>query len=66
MLEGIVKPSAAIAMGFETMTVVTTSGKVINGLTVSAGDPVVLKDSKGKSHTIPRSDIEEMLSSKKS
>ncbi|WP_166831158.1 PVC-type heme-binding CxxCH protein [Thalassoroseus pseudoceratinae] len=66
LFEGIINPSAAIATGFETMVVVTMEGKVINGLTVSAGDPVVLKDSNGKHHTIPQADIEEMLSSKTS
>ena len=66
LFEGIIRPSAAIATGFETMMVITVEGKVISGLTVSAGDPVVLKDSNGKHHTIPQGDIEEMLSSKTS
>ncbi|MFK8114255.1 MAG: PVC-type heme-binding CxxCH protein [Rubripirellula sp.] len=62
LVEGIVKPSAAISMGFETIQVLTHDGAVINGLTVSAGDPVVLKDGTGKLHTIPKDDIEIMRS----
>ena len=50
--EDILKPHAAIAAGFETMTVLTTKGTVTSGLQVSAGDPVVLKDAAGTVHTI--------------
>ena len=64
LFEGILKPSAAIATGFETMQVVTSEGKVINGLMVSAGDPVVLKDAEGKFHTIAKRDVEIMQSGK--
>lgn len=66
LFEGVINPSAAISTGFETMMVLTTEGRVLSGLTVSAGDPVVLKDSEGKHHTIKQDDIEEMMSSKKS
>lgn len=61
LYEGILNPSAAISTGFETMTVLTTAGKVINGLIVSAGNPVVIKDATGKIHSIPQDDIDEML-----
>jgi putative heme-binding domain-containing protein len=64
LIEGIINPSAAISMGFETMNVLTADGKTISGLTVSAGNPVVLKDGDGKIHTIPQDEIEEMNSSK--
>ena len=64
LFEGILKPSAAISTGFETMQVVTSEGKVINGLMVSAGDPVVLKDAEGKIHTIAKGDVEIMQSGK--
>lgn len=60
LFESILKPNAAISTGFETMTVETTEGKVLSGLLISAGDPVVLKDAKGKFHTISRSNVEEM------
>ena len=64
LFEGILKPSAAISTGFETMQVVTSEGKVINGLIVSAGDPVVLKDAEGKFHSIAKDDVEIMQSGK--
>lgn len=60
LFESILKPSSAISTGFETMTVETVEGKVLNGLLISAGDPVVLKDAKGKFHTISRTDVEDL------
>jgi putative heme-binding domain-containing protein len=59
--EDILKPHAAIAAGFETMTVLTTKGTVTSGLQVSAGDPVVLKDAGGTVHTISRKKIDEIF-----
>ena len=59
--EDILKPHAAIAAGFETMTVLTTKGTVTSGLQVSAGDPVVLKDAAGTVHTISRKKIDEIF-----
>lgn len=66
LFEGIMNPSAAIATGFETISVLTVEGKVINGLLISAGDPVVVKDANGKIHTIPEEDVEEMFNGKTS
>ncbi|MGI9471726.1 MAG: hypothetical protein ACR2NZ_09360, partial [Rubripirellula sp.] len=62
LFEGILRPSAAIATGFETMTVLTVDGQVLNGLMISAGDPVVLKDANGKIHSTAQEDIEQMRS----
>ena len=62
LFEGILRPSAAIATGFETMNVLTIDGQVINGLQISAGDPVVLKDANGKIHSIPEEEIEQVKS----
>jgi len=59
--EDILKPHAAIAAGFETMTVLTTKGTATSGLQVSAGDPVVLKDAVGTVHTISRKKIDEIF-----
>lgn len=64
LFESILKPSAAISTGFETISVVTTEGKVLNGLMISAGDPVVLKDANGKFLTIPRSEVDETFAGK--
>ena len=60
MFEAILKPSAAIATGFETMTVENVNGKKVSGHMISAGDPVVLKDATGKFHSIPKMDVEDM------
>ena len=64
LAEGIINPSAAISMGYETMMVLTEDGETISGLTVSAGDPIVLKDSTGKVHTIAKDNVEGMKSAK--
>ena len=61
--EDILMPHKAIATGFETMSVLTGEGKVISGLQVSAGDPVVLKDVNGVVHAVKRDDIDEIVSS---
>jgi len=66
LFEGILKPSAAISMGFETMKIITVDGKVVSGLVVSAGDPVVIKDADGKHHTFAKDDVDEILTSKTS
>ena len=64
--EDILKPHAAIAAGFETMTVLTNKGTVTTGLQVSAGDPVVLKDATGAFHTISRKNVDDIFPSKTS
>ena len=64
--EDILKPHAAIAAGFESMTVLTNKGTVTTGLQVSAGDPIVLKDATGAFHTIPRKNVDEIFPSKTS
>lgn len=66
LFEDILNPSAAISIGFETIQVMTAKGKILNGLMISGGDPVVLKDSEGKYHSIARKDVEETLSAKTS
>ncbi|MBT6459031.1 MAG: c-type cytochrome [Planctomycetaceae bacterium] len=64
--EDILKPHAAIAAGFETMTVLTDKGTAISGLQVSAGDPIVLKDALGKVHSINRKNTDTIVPSKNS
>lgn len=66
LFEDILNPGAAISTGFETIQVATVKGKILNGLLISAGDPVVLKDAEGKIHSIPKNDVDEMLSLKTS
>jgi hypothetical protein len=55
-------PNAAIATEFETINVLTVDGQVINGLQISASNPVVLKDASGKIHSLPQEDIAQLKS----
>lgn len=64
--EDILKPHAAIAAGFETMTVLTNKGTAMTGLQVSAGDPIVLKDASGTIHSITRENTDTIFPSKNS
>ena len=64
--EDILKPHAAIAAGFETMTVLTNKGTAMSGLQVSAGDPIVLKDASGTIHSITRENTDTIFPSKNS
>lgn len=61
LYEDILKPHAALATGFETMNILTASGKLISGLQVSAGNPVVLKDATGVTHAVDREEIDEIM-----
>lgn len=66
LYEDILMPHAALAAGFETMNVLTADGKVISGLQISAGNPVVLKDATGVIHSIDRDEIEEIMAGRTS
>ncbi|MCP4785320.1 MAG: c-type cytochrome [Fuerstiella sp.] len=58
LLTNIIDPSASIAQGFEGVKIVTTDGKFVTGLILSAGDPLVLKDQNGNRITIAADDID--------
>ena len=64
ILEAIVYPSLHLAEEYPTSSVLTTEGKVLNGLMISASEtgPVTLLDARGKKHIIPRDQIEEIQS----
>jgi putative membrane-bound dehydrogenase-like protein len=57
ILDSILNPSAAIAFGYDTFLVETKDGVLENGFILSEGDQVVLKDTSGKRHVIPASEI---------
>ncbi len=62
LVESILDPSKAISKGYETLSVLTTDGRVISGLVVSQDDSmVVLRDGQDidKLHKIPRANIEQ-------
>jgi putative membrane-bound dehydrogenase-like protein len=58
MLDAILNPSKAIANGYEAWLVETKDGLLESGFLLSDGDAVVLKDTSGKRHVIPASEIE--------
>jgi putative heme-binding domain-containing protein len=60
LVESILKPSAKIAQGYETQMIALKSGKVLSGFVISEnGRQISLRDSQGKTHVIPRDEIEE-------
>jgi putative membrane-bound dehydrogenase-like protein len=64
MLQEILAPSRKIDPQFRNFVVVTTGGKVINGVIASeSATSVTLRQQEGKSETILRKDIEEMNAS---
>ena len=64
LLTSIIDPSASIAQGFEGVNVLTTNGKVVSGLILSEGDPLVLKDQNGNRITLAADDIESRVKMK--
>ncbi len=65
MLLSIIHPSAEIREGYESLTVVTLDGQVINGFVVDENDLVViLRSADGQDHRIARDDIDELQPSR--
>ncbi len=57
-------PSLVIGPGYQATTLATTEGRVLTGLLVEDGaERVVLKLQGGKVETIPRAQIDEMMTS---
>ncbi len=67
ILLNIVNPSAEIREGFESITVVSTDGRTVNGFLADQDNRVVVvRGIDGQNITIARDDIEEIVPSKKS
>lgn len=67
LLINVVNPSAEIREGFESYTVLTLDGRVLNGFLFDQDNQViVLRGVDGQNVTIPRDQIDEMLPQKKS
>jgi len=63
MLLALVNPSAEVREGFEVHTVSTVDGLVLSGFKVDENDSVlVIRGSDGQTQTVPKEDIEEVLS----
>jgi len=64
LLESIIFPNASLARGFETMVIVTKSGKTITGvMTRETADALVLTSNQRVDQKVLRNDIEEMTAS---
>jgi putative heme-binding domain-containing protein len=67
IMESMIDPSKEIKEGYATFSATTKGGQVYTGLRVSADDQqVTLRDAQGKDIVIPRSDLDELVESKKS
>lgn len=59
LLDSMLAPSAAIALGYEASIIRTADERVLNGIIVAEGDPLVLRDAKGETVTIDAKDVAE-------
>lgn len=59
VLQAIMEPSADIAHGFEGREIVTVDKKVIHGLLLSQGDPLIIRSQGGLTQMIPADQIAE-------
>jgi putative membrane-bound dehydrogenase-like protein len=67
LVESVLDPSAKIAQGFDTYTLVLNSGKIVTGFVVSeSADSVTLRHTTGLSTVISRNAIEERVKQKPS
>ena len=67
LAEDILAPNRNVDVAFRTTTVVTTKGKVYNGLSKGLdGARLILIDGKGKQVSIPSAEIDEQLVSRRS
>jgi putative membrane-bound dehydrogenase-like protein len=67
LLVHILDPSRSVEGNFLQYTIATTDGRVLNGLLASETKTTVdLVDTEGKTQTLQRSEIDEMIASKKS
>ncbi len=67
LLTHIIDPSRSVEGNFRIYTVVLSSGLVINGMMTSeTRTSITLLDTEAKEHSVPREDIDELISSRKS
>jgi len=58
ILEAIVDPSAAIALGYDTYVIATTDGRLLSGFLLAEGEDVVLRDTQGRRHVVRADEVE--------
>jgi putative heme-binding domain-containing protein len=60
LIESILEPSRTVAPSYETLVVVLEDGRVVTGVKVAETETVLtLGDNEGKTHDIPKSEIDE-------
>jgi putative heme-binding domain-containing protein len=60
LIESILEPSRAIAPSYETISVALSDGRVLSGVKVTEDESTLtLADDQGRSHALPRSEIDE-------
>jgi len=57
LLDAMLNPSAGIAFGYETWLVETKNEELYTGFVVRDGDELVLRDTTGRRHAIPKDEI---------
>ncbi|HWE38175.1 MAG TPA: PVC-type heme-binding CxxCH protein, partial [Isosphaeraceae bacterium] len=67
LLVHVLDPSRSVEGNFVQYTAATTDGRVLNGLLASETKTAIeLLDAEGKTHVLPRTEIDELMASKKS
>ena len=67
LIESILEPSRTVAPSYSSISVALSSGQVLSGVRVSeTNDLLVLGDDKGKLHSIPKADIDDIAERKQS
>lgn len=56
-IRAVINPSEAIALGFEGQTVPLKDGRKVEGILISAGDPITVRSMGGITQMIPRSQM---------
>ncbi|MDA1055611.1 MAG: c-type cytochrome [Planctomycetota bacterium] len=61
LIESILEPSRTVTPSYATIAVALSDGRVLAGVRISENaDTLVLGDNQGKTHEIPKADIDEM------
>jgi len=61
LVESILYPNAAILTGYESWTVIDSSGHAWSGLLISTGKEIVLRSAEGKRIVVPREEVDSLI-----
>jgi putative membrane-bound dehydrogenase-like protein len=57
ILDAMLNPSAAIALGYDTWIVETTDGEIVSGFLLGSGDAITIKDTSGRRRFIAADEV---------